>query len=58
MTPDASLLPTTADELVAFGSATHWRAKLVDIARACAAQVESDWTTFSAAFDDGVFATA
>ena len=48
----------TADELVAFGSATHWRTKLVDVARACAAQVESDWTTFSAAFDDGVFATA
>jgi uncharacterized protein (DUF2252 family) len=44
-----------ADELIDFGARQKWRAKLIEIARHCAAEVEADWAAFSEAYDDGVF---
>jgi uncharacterized protein (DUF2252 family) len=44
-----------ADELIEFGSRTKWRAKLIELARHAAAQVEADWPVYAAAYDDRAF---
>ena len=45
-----------ADEWVAFGERSKkWRRELMALVRDCAAGVEADWKTYSAAYDDGAF---
>lgn len=45
----------SADELIDFGRRQRWRAKLLALARHMAAVVESDWSTYAKAYDDGAF---
>jgi uncharacterized protein (DUF2252 family) len=45
----------TADELIEFGSQRKWQGKLMEVAQACAAQADSDWREYCAAYDDGAF---
>jgi uncharacterized protein (DUF2252 family) len=47
----------SADELIDFAQGRKWRRQLMEIARHCAAQVESDWKLFAAAYDAGAFAS-
>ena len=45
-----------ADELIAFGEArTHWCARLIEAAQACADDVNSDWRACSVTYDDEAF---
>jgi uncharacterized protein (DUF2252 family) len=44
-----------ADELIAFGLRRKWKARLLELSQACAAQVQADAHTFNSAFDAGVF---
>jgi uncharacterized protein (DUF2252 family) len=46
----------TADELIDFAAQRRWRTTLLATARECAAQVQADWASYSAAYDDGAFA--
>jgi uncharacterized protein (DUF2252 family) len=46
----------TADELIDFAQGRKWRRQLIEVARHCAAEVESDWKVFAAAYDAGAFA--
>ncbi|WP_338415745.1 DUF2252 domain-containing protein [uncultured Sphaerotilus sp.] len=43
----------TADELIAFGQQLKWRVRLIDLAHACAEDVQADWASFAAACEDG-----
>lgn len=45
----------TADDLIAFGRQSRWQPRMVDLAHEVAAEVQTDWTRFAEAFDDGVF---
>lgn len=45
-----------ADELIDFASGRKWRRQLIEVARHCADQVQSDWRTYCAAYDAGAFA--
>ncbi|MGE5387221.1 MAG: DUF2252 family protein, partial [Betaproteobacteria bacterium] len=45
----------TADALIEFAGSGKWQTALLDLARHCADQGESDWQAFAEAFDDGVF---
>ena len=45
----------TADELIAFAVSARWRKDILVAAQDCAQQNQSDWTTFSRAYDEGVF---
>ncbi len=44
----------TADELIAFGQQAKWQGRLIDLAHACAEEVQTDWACFAKACDDGV----
>lgn len=44
-----------ADELIEFGGKRKWRSRLLALAEHCAAQTETDWQTYCAAYDDGAF---
>ncbi len=45
----------SADELIDFGRRRRWRRKLAKLARHMADVVESDWSIFTKAYDDGAF---
>lgn len=45
----------TADDFIAFGRQSRWQPRMVDLAHEVAAEVQTDWTRFAEAFDDGVF---
>jgi uncharacterized protein (DUF2252 family) len=44
-----------ADELIDFTQGGKWRRQLMEVARHCAAEVESDWKVYAAAYDAGAF---
>jgi uncharacterized protein (DUF2252 family) len=44
-----------ADELIAFGTKSRWKSRIVRIAEHCAAQTRRDWRTYIQAYDDGYF---
>ncbi|HEY2257058.1 MAG TPA: DUF2252 family protein, partial [Variovorax sp.] len=44
-----------ADALIDFTRGAKWRRQLMEVARHCAAQVESDWKVYTAAYDQGAF---
>jgi hypothetical protein len=44
-----------ADELIAFGQRSKWKARLLDASIDCAGRVRRDWSIYAAAYDDGVF---
>jgi uncharacterized protein (DUF2252 family) len=44
-----------ADELIDFGQRNKWKARLLDASIECAGQVQRDWSTYAAAYDDGAF---
>ncbi|MBB3179156.1 uncharacterized protein (DUF2252 family) [Variovorax sp. Sphag1AA] len=46
-----------ADELVDFGKRSKWRARMLEASIEAAAQVQQDWSTYAAAYDDGAYAT-
>jgi uncharacterized protein (DUF2252 family) len=46
-----------ADKLVAFGSDDSWQKVLRKASAACADTINSEWKTYSEAFDDKVFKT-
>ncbi len=45
-----------ADELIDFTRGAKWRRQLMEVARHCAAEVETDWQVYCAAYDQGAFA--
>ena len=44
-----------ADELIDFGERNKWKARVLDASIDCAGQVRRDWSTYSAAYDEGAF---
>jgi uncharacterized protein (DUF2252 family) len=44
-----------ADELIDFGRQGKWEKQILEAARHCSAQAESDWRLYAEAFDQGVF---
>ena len=44
-----------SDVLIDFGQQQKWKKQLIDIAEHCSEQTKTDWSTYTKAFDDGVF---